>query len=216
MKTLLGFFIALLLPAFALAAADAGDPQAVVQGAVTALTARLQAEKPHLKGNNDLLYAIINENITPYVDVEGISRGIMGQYYRQASDAQRAKFATVFKESLIRTYANGLASYNNQKIDFLPYKPSDKPNFAQVEVNVTGDSGAVYPITFQMKKTQSGQWKTENLIVNGINLGLTFRNQFASAVNSNYNDLDKAIAGWSPDTKGMTAARSGKQGATAQ
>jgi len=126
----------------------------------------------------------------------------MGQYYRQASAAQKATFAATFKDSLIRTYANGLAAYNNQKIVVLPFKASDKPNFAQVDVNVTGDSGTVYPVTFQMKKNAQGQWMAENLIVNGINLGLTFRNQFGSAVNDNNNNLDKAIAGWAPTVKG--------------
>jgi phospholipid transport system substrate-binding protein len=71
-----------------------------------------------------------------------------------------------------------------------------------VDVNVTGDSGTVYPVTFQMKKNAQGQWMAENLIVNGINLGLTFRNQFGSAVNDNNNNLDKAIAGWAPTVKG--------------
>jgi phospholipid transport system substrate-binding protein len=208
MKKFFALLLMLVLPALALA--DGADPQAVVQAAVTKLTARLQAEKPHLKGNNELLYSIINENITPYVDVDGIAKGVMGNFYRQANDAQKAKFAATFKDSLIRTYANGLAAYNNQKIDFLPFRASDKPNFAQVEVNVTGDNGAVYPITFQMKKSAQGEWKTQNLIVNGINLGLTFRNQFAQAVNDNNNNLDKAIAGWAPDAKAI-AKQDGKQ-----
>ena len=207
MKKFFALLLMLVLPALALA--DGADPQAVVQAAVTKLTARLQAEKPHLKGNNELLFTIINENITPYVDVDGIAKGVMGNFYRQANDAQKAKFAATFKDSLIRTYANGLAAYNNQKIDFLPFRASDKPNFAQVEVNVTGDNGAVYPITFQMKKSAQGEWKTQNLIVNGINLGLTFRNQFAQAVNDNNNNLDKAIAGWAPDAKAI-AKQDGK------
>jgi phospholipid transport system substrate-binding protein len=59
----------------------------------------------------------------------------------------------------------------------------------------------VYPVTFQMKKDAQGNWKTQNLIVNGINLGLTFRNQFAAAVDANNGSIDRAIAGWAPDTQ---------------
>ena len=43
-----------------------------------------------------------------------------------------------------------------------------------------------------------GQWKVRNLILNGINLGLTFRNQFASTVEANRGNLDKAIANFVP------------------
>jgi phospholipid transport system substrate-binding protein len=199
MKKLFALML-MILPVFALADAPQ-DPQAVVQSAVTSLTARLKAEKPHLKDNPKLLYSIIDENITPYVDINGIAKRVMGQYYRQATDQQHAQFIATFKDSMVRTYANGLASYNNQKITFLPFKQGDDQAIAQVDVQVTGDSGTVYPVTFQMKKDAQGNWKTQNLIVNGINLGLTFRNQFAAAVDANKGDIGKAIAGWAPDTQ---------------
>jgi phospholipid transport system substrate-binding protein len=38
-----------------------------------------------------------------------------------------------------------------------------------------------------------------NVIVNGINLGLTFRNQFDQAMRDNSRDYDAVIDGWSPD-----------------
>lgn len=210
MKKLFALFLMVLLPAFALAAAT--NPQDVVQSAVTGLTDRLTKEKANLKNNNKLLYSIVEENITPYVDVNGIARGVMGQYYRQANDQQRAQFAKVFKDSLVRTYANGLASYNNQKITFKPFKAGTDPKKAQVDLEVTGSSGTIYPVTFQMAQDGSGQWKARNLILNGINLGLTFRNQFASAVESNKGSLDQAIANWTPDTKALEAAKDNKEG----
>jgi phospholipid transport system substrate-binding protein len=201
MKKLFALILLAVLPGLVLADAAPQDPQAVVQSAVTALTARLQAERPKLKDNSELLYSIINENITPYVDINGIAKRVMGQYYRQSTDQQRLQFAATFKDSMIRTYANGLASYNNQKITFMPYRAGDDPAIAQVDVQVTGDTGTIYPVTFQMKKDAQGNWKAQNLIVNGINLGLTFRNQFAAAVGANNGSIDKAIAGWAPDTR---------------
>lgn len=190
----------------AVAAVDAvasKSPQAVVQSALDSLTDRLAKEKGHLKNNSKLLHTIIEENITPYVDIDGIARGVMGQYYRQASSQQKTEFESVFKESLIRTYANGLAAYNNQKIVVKPYKPGSDPKKAQINVEVTGDTGTVYPVTFQMRQDGQGQWKAQNLLLNGINLGLTFRNQFAAAVSANNGDISKAIANWTPDTAAL-------------
>ena len=120
-----------------------------------------------------------------------------------ATPAQRTEFARVFKESLIRTYAKGLTSYENQKIVFKPYKPGTDPKKAQVDVDVYGNTGQIYPVTFQLQMDNAGAWKVQNLILNGINLGLTFRNQFGSAVESNAGSIDKAIAGWTPDTKAL-------------
>jgi len=41
-----------------------------------------------------------------------------------------------------------------------------------------------------------GQWKLRNVIINGINVGKLFRDQFADSMQRNGNDLDKTIDGW--------------------
>jgi phospholipid transport system substrate-binding protein len=197
-----------LLPLTAVAA-DA-NPQAIIQNATNNLLARITKEKETLKKDPDALYRLVEENITPFMDVDGIARRVMGQYYRQATPAQRTEFARVFKESLIRTYAKGLTSYENQKIEFKPFKPGPDPHKAQVDVDVYGNTGQVYPVTFQVQQDNAGSWKVQNLILNGINLGLTFRNQFGAAVDSNQGSIDKAIAGWAPDTQALGDKVKGK------
>ncbi|WP_146089160.1 MlaC/ttg2D family ABC transporter substrate-binding protein [Amnimonas aquatica] len=191
---------ALLLALSPLPAAAAGEanPQVVVKSAVDTLTARIVKERQALKSSPAALNQLVEQNITPFVDIPGIARGVMGQFYRQASDAQRARFTEVFKQSMVRTYANGLIAYDNEKIVFKPYRPGDDPARGQVDVEVTLDSGTVVPVTFQMQRDAQGNWKARNLIVNGLNLGLTFRKRFAEVMEQNTNNIDKAIAAWSP------------------
>jgi phospholipid transport system substrate-binding protein len=49
-----------------------------------------------------------------------------------------------------------------------------------------------------MAYTDSGGWRMRNIIVNGVNMGLTYRNQFASAAqNPEYGgNLDQIIDAW--------------------
>ena len=206
--------LVLVLP---MMAAAAENPQTVVQDATNTLLTRITKEKATLKKDESALLRVVEENITPFVDIDGIARSVMGQYFRQATPAQQKEFARVFKQSLVRTYAKGLTSYEDQKIMFKPYKAGTDPQKAQVNVDVHGDGGQVFPVTFQMQMDKAGQWKVRNLILNGINLGLTFRNQFSSAVETNRGNLDKAIAGWTPDTKALegTSADVGKATKTA-
>jgi phospholipid transport system substrate-binding protein len=65
-------------------------------------------------------------------------------------------------------------------------------------MDIQTNSGTMIPVTYQMVLDAKGQWKVRNLILNGINLGLTFRNQFASTVEANRGNLDKAIANFVP------------------
>lgn len=194
---------AALLLTLPLAATAVESPQEMVQSATNTLLTRLVKEKDTLKKDPQALYRLVEENITPFVDVDGIARGVMGQYYRQATPEQRTQFAVVFKQSLVRTYAKGLTAYDNQKVVFKPYKAGQDAKKAQVDVDVHGSNGQVYPVTFQMRLDKGGTWKVNNILLNGINLGLTFRNQFGSAVESNKGSIDKAIAGWTPDTKAL-------------
>ena len=43
---------------------------------------------------------------------------------------------------------------------------------------------------------KNGQWKVINVIINGINLGKTFRGQFTQSSLKNDGDIDKVIASW--------------------
>jgi phospholipid transport system substrate-binding protein len=204
---------AALLLSLPLVATAADNPQQVLQKATDSLLARIVKDKDNLKKDPQALYKLVEENITPFMDVDGIARRVMGQYYKQATPAQQAEFRRVFKQSLIRTYAKGLTNYEGQKIVFKPYKPGSDAAKAQVDVDVHGSTGTVYPVTFQMQLDKAGAWKVQNLILNGINLGLTFRNQFSSAVEANRGSIDKAIAGWTPDTQAIDATKGGDKAA---
>jgi phospholipid transport system substrate-binding protein len=48
-----------------------------------------------------------------------------------------------------------------------------------------------------MSLTRSGSWKVTNLVINGINLGKIFRNQFTQRARKLEGDIDKVINTWS-------------------
>lgn len=160
------------------------------------LVDRLVKERANYQKNPAVLNTIVKENIEPYVDFEGFARGVMGQYYRQATPAQRTTFTQTFRQSLIRTYAKGLAAYNNESYSIRPFTPGRDPSKAVVSMDFKTSNGTI-PVTYQL--IQSGEsWKVRNVSLNGIDIGLTFRNQFSSTVQSNKGNLDNAIKNFTP------------------
>jgi phospholipid transport system substrate-binding protein len=176
----------------------AENPKAFVERISTELTTRLSKEKAAYQKDPNLLLQVVQENIEPYVDFNGFAKGVMGQFYRQASDKQRADFTDVFKRSLIKTYANGLGAYENQKFTIKPFVAGDDPKKAQVDMDIYTNSNTTIPVSYQLVLDKQGQWKVRNVLLNGINLGLTFRNQFAATMEANRGNLDKAIANFIP------------------
>ena len=181
------------LPLMAVAATQ--SPKEVIQTTTTQLLSDLKANKEQYKANPSAFYDALNANLGPVVDADGISRSIMTvKYSRKATPAQMQRFQENFKRSLMQFYGNALLEYNNQGITVGAEK-KDGDDRASVDMTVKGNNGAVYPVSYTLTKL-NGEWKVRNVIVNGINIGKLFRDQFADAMQRNGNDLDKTIDGW--------------------
>ncbi|WP_338791498.1 ABC transporter substrate-binding protein [Pseudomonas sp. AE27] len=181
------------LPLMAVAATQ--SPKEVIQTTTTQLLSDLKANKEQYKANPSAFYDALNANLGPVVDADGISRSIMTvKYSRKATPAQMQRFQENFKRSLMQFYGNALLEYNNQGITVGAEK-KDGDDRASVDMTVKGNNGAVYPVSYTLIKL-NGEWKVRNVIVNGINIGKLFRDQFADAMQRNGNDLDKTIDGW--------------------
>jgi len=177
------------------AGAAAQSPKEVIQATTTQLLADLKANKEQYKANPSAFYDALNANLGPVVDADGISKSIMTvKYSRKATPEQMQRFQENFKRSLMQFYGNALLEYNNQGITVGNAK-QDGDDRASVDMTVKGNNGSIYPVSYTMTKL-GGEWKVRNVIVNGINIGKLFRDQFADAMNRNGNDLDKTINGW--------------------
>ena len=191
-RGLLVLLATLPLMANAVAAPSAHD---IIDRTTKELLADLAANKEQYKQSPSAFYDALNGIVGPVVDADGISRSIMTvKYSRKATPEQMQRFQENFKRSLMQFYGNALLEYNNQGITVDPAKADDGKR-ASVGMKVTGNNGAVYPVQYTLENI-GGEWKVRNVIVNGINIGKLFRDQFADAMQRNGNDLDKTIDGW--------------------
>ncbi|ATH83561.1 MULTISPECIES: MlaC/ttg2D family ABC transporter substrate-binding protein [Pseudomonadaceae] len=205
LKTLRNSLFALLaaMPLLALAAPSAHE---VVQQTTDTLLADLKANKEQYRSNPAAFYDSLNQILGPVVDVDGISRGVMTvRYSRQASPEQMSRFQENFKRSLMQFYGNALLEYDNQDIRVLPAGKQDAER-TSVGMEIRDAKGAVYPLSYTMV-AMDGTWKLRNVIINGINVGKLFRDQFAQSMQNNRNDLDKVIDTWADTVARARQAR---------
>ncbi|WP_065260856.1 MlaC/ttg2D family ABC transporter substrate-binding protein [Pseudomonas bananamidigenes] len=167
----------------------------LVQDTTNRMLADLAANKEKYKQDPQDFYAALNSIVGPVVDAEGISKSIMTvKYSRKATPAQMQTFQENFKRGLFQFYGNALLEYNNQGITVDAPK-DESGDRTSVGMTVKGNNGAIYPVQYTLEKI-NGEWKLRNVIINGINIGKLFRDQFADAMQRNGNDLDKTINGW--------------------
>ncbi|WP_263142280.1 ABC transporter substrate-binding protein [Pseudomonas sp. RIT-PI-AD] len=186
-----------LLAALPLVATAAPSAQQVVQQATDELLADLQAHKAQYQADPNAFYDALNRILGPAVDGEGIARGVMTvKYSRKATPEQVKRFEEEFKRSLMQFYGNALLEYDNQNVRVLPGAGKQQdPDRTSVSMEIKDKKGTLYPVSYTMVNID-GAWKVRNVIINGINLGKLFRDQFADTMQKNGNDLEKTIANW--------------------
>ena len=145
----------------------------------------------------------IKEIFEPMIDFRRVAATVMGKkYYLASSKEQRAEFVVIFKDSLLDTYAETLAQWENQTITtiFPQNMEIQTNNLKNIEVQQTLNTGSSkYPISYKLRKNKDNSWSIVNIIVNGVNLGLTFRNQFQALAIKNNGNIESTLNGWVSD-----------------
>ena len=156
----------------------------------------VRAKQGIYEENPEEFIKAISFALQPLVDFKRISRNVMGRHYKDANKEQIEKFNKVFKASLLETYSKTLAEFKDEEILVSSVvKKSPKGNREKVSLQIV-TSTKVYPAIYDMYLNKQGQWKLINIVINGVNLGLTFRNQFYSLMEKEGNNLDVVIERW--------------------
>lgn len=176
------------------------DPYIFIDENAQLMVKTLQENKQLFNKDRDLFKDRIKEIFEPMIDFRLIAATVMGKkYYLQATKQERVEFISIFKDSLLDTYAETLAQWDNQVIETIFIEFNDTPELKRVEVKQelnTGDS--IYPILYKLRKTDDG-WSIINIIINGVNLGATFRNQFRALADEHGGDVSLTINNWVSD-----------------
>ena len=148
----------------------------------------------------------IKEIFEPMIDFRRVAASVMGKkYYLLATKEERAEFVLIFRDSLLDTYAETLAQWGDSTIT-TEFPKNNEELSKNVEVRQTLDTGtSKYPISYKLRKSKDG-WKIVNIIINGVNLGLTFRNQFQALAVSHNENISDTLRNWVSDagTAGIT------------
>jgi phospholipid transport system substrate-binding protein len=143
------------------------------------------------------------------VDFRGFARSVMGPYasserYRSLDEAGRAqlrdqldRFTEVIRLGLVRTYSKGLLAFGGSRIEVVPPEEVE-PSTPRMSVKqlVFSDEPEPYVLYYQMGRNKQGVWKLRNIIIESVNLGEIYRNQFEASARKFDGDLNSVIDNW--------------------
>lgn len=209
-KVYLRWIAALLLlsTAMQLRAQEPGAHE-VVRAATDEVMAVVREARDYADEDPERYYQSVLTVLDPVVDFRGFARGVMGPYatserYRSLDEAGREqlrtqldRFTEIMRDGLVRTYSKGLLAFGGSRIELSdPEEAAPDQRRATVRQLIYSEQTEPYVVMYQMGLDRSGTWKLRNMIIESVNLGEIYRNQFESSARRYEGDLDQVIANW--------------------
>lgn len=196
--------------AWAETAVNKSPAYAVVEDATERVMVVVTEAQAYVDEDPERYYGEIQVIFDPVIDFRGFSRRVMGPYasserYRSLDEAGRAqlreqldRFSEVMRVGLVRTYGKGLLAFGSSRIEVVQPEEDDSAEpRVSVRQLIFSDEPEPYEVLYQMGRNKSDEWKLLNVIIESINLGEIYRNQFEAAARKHEGDLDSVIDNWS-------------------
>ena len=172
------------------------EPHQIVQDVTVKVIDAVESGNLDPANNPEAFVEQLSAILDPVVAFEFIARQVMGNHAKAVSKDQLSEFSDSFKLGLVNTYGRGVSGFDNLTIVVLPPEQSSQPGKSVSVVQELKTPTSTNQVTYIMRQNRSQQWKMVNIYLNGVNLGSTFRTQFAATVKKNNGDVAKTIAEW--------------------
>lgn len=214
-----GLLLLLLMPfTLVVQAKNIKTPHQQLEQATEVLLKVIEEKRGLFDKDPEAYYSGIANVVEPLIDFPSFTRSVMGvygtkEYYQSLEDAAAKEqyrknydaFVVVFKRGLLQTYAKGMLAFNGQKITVTPPTKQEQELIKTqqaVDVLQNIQNGTdIYQITYKMRPDKKGDWLLRNVVIESVNVGLLYRNQFAAAMEKYQQDFAQVIEHWVDDAE---------------
>ena len=132
----------------------------------------------------------LKEIASEAVDINGIGSYTLGAYRKSISDDQVKKYETLFEQYFLKSFASRLAEYSNPEIEVISKKKLNK-NYTMVSsILISTEQRPEVKIDWRIYTKNSENLLIRDLIIEGLSLARTQKEEFSSIIQSNDGDIN--------------------------
>ena len=133
----------------------------------------------------------LTEMALKIVDIKGIGLYTLGSYRKELSDEQKEKYSVLFEQYFLKSFTSRLTDYSDPKIDVLSTEVLN-PKYTIVKslLLATNKKPAV-TIDWRVYTKNPDKPLIRDIIIEGLSLARTQKEEFASVIESNNGDISK-------------------------
>ena len=127
------------------------------------------------------------------VDIKGIGMYTLGSYRKILSEDQKKEYAILFEQYFLKTFSSRLAEYSNPEIEVNSKEKLNK-NYTMVSsVLVSTEQRPEVKIDWRIYTKNPDDLKIRDLIIEGLSLVRTQKEEFSSIIESNNGDINALL-----------------------
>jgi len=127
------------------------------------------------------------------VDIRGIGFYSLGKYRKNLNSEQLKKYEELFEEYFLKSFSSRLAEYTNPEID-VDSKKKINENYTIVSSRlVSTDNRPEVKIEWRVYTKDPNQPVIRDLIIEGLSLARTQKEEFSSIIDSNDGNIDALL-----------------------
>ena len=124
------------------------------------------------------------------VDIKGIGFYTLGVYRKNINELQKKQYGILFEQYFLKSFASRLAEYSNPEIEVRSKKKLDK-NYTMVSsILVSTEQRPEVKIDWRVYTKNLEEPLIRDLIIEGLSLARTQKEEFSSIIQSNNGDID--------------------------
>ena len=178
-------FIAFLISFFCFGNSLAMEPDVFVQSTVNRAS-KILAENISKEKKIQELKKIAKET----VDISGISFYTLGPARKNLSDEQKKTYKILFEDYFLKSFSSRLAEYTNPEIDVYDKKILNENYTIVNSLLVAKDERPEVKIDWRIYTKNPNNPLIRDLIIEGLSLARTQKEEFSSILNSNNGDIN--------------------------
>ena len=133
----------------------------------------------------------LSEMALKVVDIEGIGNYTLGSYRKEFSDGQMKEYRVLFEKYFLKSFTSRLTDYSEPKIDVLSAEILNAKYTIVKSVLLADDKKPEVKIEWRVYTKNPDKPLIRDLIIEGLSLARTQKEEFASVIESNNGDISK-------------------------
>jgi len=124
------------------------------------------------------------------VDIEILGLYTLGSYRKNLNDNQKKKYAVLFKEYFLKTFASRLAEYSNPEIEVTSKKKINEKYTIVSSSLIETEKRPEVKIDWRIYTKNPENLLIRDLIIEGLSLARTQKEEFSSIIQNNDGDIN--------------------------